>query len=233
MLKQLLTFVYPQTCFACNRELRADETQVCMHCQQDIPTFDFEKMEGNEAEKNPVFQLFWGKSNVHYATSCYEYVKGEKLQNLIHELKYKGRKNLAKFFGEIMAREINVNLKFQDIDAICFVPSSQQKTRKRGYNQAQELATSISKSAGKPCLDILAKKKNTASQTSKNVHDRHFNLENSFAINKKVTLLNNCKHILLIDDVITTGATLNACAKIIEGNFDVKVSVLTLAFRHL
>lgn len=233
MLKQLLTFVYPQTCFACDRELRAQETQVCLHCQQDIPAFDFENHSENDAEKNPVFQLFWGKSNVHYATSCYEYIKGEKLQKLIHELKYKGRKKLALYFGEIMAQEITTNIKFQDIDTICFVPSSVQKTRKRGYNQAQELAKAISKSIGKPCLNILIKRKNTTSQTSKNVHDRHFNLENSFSINNKFILPENCKHILLVDDVITTGATLNACAKIIEMNFDVKVSVLTIAFRHV
>jgi ComF family protein len=233
MFKHFLTYIYPQLCFSCERELRAGEKLVCLHCEQDIPVYLNDGTEVLSQEENCISQLFWGKSEVSYATSCYSYIKGEKLQKLIHELKYKGRKRLANYFGEIMAEEIKDNIKFSDIDAICFVPSSKNKTRVRGYNQAQELAKSISKSVGKPSLHLLLKKKNTTSQTNKSVIERHYNLENSFSINSKIDLSKDCKHVLLIDDVITTGATLNACAKVILDAFEVKVSVLTLAYRHI
>ncbi|MFT6715830.1 MAG: ComF family protein [Saprospiraceae bacterium] len=233
MFRQLFTFIYPRLCSSCERELRDDEKHVCLHCSQDIPPFVPEQDHNDGHSLNPMFQLFWGKSDVQYATSCYQYIKGEKLQKLVHELKYNGRKNLASYFGEMMAQEIKNNSKLCDIDAICFVPSSKQKIRVRGYNQAQELAISISKYIDKPSLDLLMKKKNTASQTTKNVHDRHLNLEKSFSINKKLPFPPQCDHVLLIDDVITTGATLNACAKLILSEFDVKVSVLTLAYRHV
>jgi len=233
MFRQIFTFIYPKLCFSCERELRGDERFVCLHCEQDIPSFTFKNNDKHTDVENPVFQLFWGKSEVQYATSCYEYIKGEKLQKLIHELKYNGRKNLANYFGEIMAQEIGSNPKLIDVDIICFVPSSKQKIRKRGYNQAEVLANSIAQHISKPSLNLLIKKKNTASQTSKNVHDRHCNLENSFTVNKKTTLPNNAKHLLLIDDVITTGATLNTCAKVLLSEFHVKISVLTLAYRNV
>ena len=233
MFKQLFTFIYPKLCFSCDRELRGDERFICLHCEQDIPIFTSINNWNNVDTENPVFQLFWGKSEVQYATSCYEYIKGEKLQKLIHELKYNGRKSLANYFGEIMAEEIKSNPKLNDVDTLCFVPSSKQKIRKRGYNQAEELANSIARHIDKPSSNVLIKLKNTASQTSKNVHDRHCNLENSFTVNNKKTLPNNTKHLLLIDDVITTGATLNACAKVLLSEFHVKISVLTLAYRNV
>jgi len=233
MIKQLLSFIYPKLCFACERELRGDETQVCLHCQEDIPVYGKDQ-DKSQSNSNTVFQLFWGKSNVQYATSCFEYVKGEKLQRLIHELKYKGQRNLAKYFGEIMANEITNNHHFSCVDAICFVPSSKQKTRTRGYNQAEELAKTISKLTEIPTLDILAKRKETTSQTDKNVHDRHFNLQKSFALKKsKGSPTKQHQHVLLVDDVITTGATLNACANVLLTNSNVRVSVLTLAYRNI
>jgi ComF family protein len=233
MIKQLLSFIYPQLCFACERELRGDETHVCLHCQEDIPSYNNDQST-TLSDMNSVFQLFWGKSDVLYATSCFEYIKGEKLQLLIHELKYKGQRNLAKYFGEFMVKEITTNNHFSTIDAICFVPSSKRKTRVRGYNQAEELAKTISRMTKIPTVDALVKKKNTSSQTDKNVHERHFNLQNTFALKKtKKSPIKQIKHVLLVDDVITTGATLNACATVLLADLKVEVSVLTLAYRNI
>ncbi len=232
MLNHLFSFIYPSLCYSCERELRGDEKQICLHCEEDIPSFEAHS-EMNGFKDNPVHQLFWGKSDVSYATSCYEYIKGEKLQNLVHQLKYKGQRDLADYFAKIMAQEIESNHRLKSVDGICYVPSSKRKTKQRGYNQAQELAKSISKLNAIPVANLLVKQKNTSSQTSKNVNERHVNLENSFALNKKEKQPSAFKHILLIDDVITTGATLNACAKIILKEYRAEVSVLTLAYRHI
>ncbi len=231
MLKQILTFIYPKLCYACDRELRHPETHVCLHCQEDIPVLSEEHQHHNN--ENRVLQLFWGKSEVDYATSCFLYVKGEKLQTLIHELKYKGAQDLAKYFGKIMSDHFAKNENFKEVKAICYVPSNKQKIKNRGYNQAEKLASVISSQTSLPCLNLLIKKKETDSQTSKSVHDRHLNLDKSFSINPKSKLPTHCYHVLLIDDVITSGATLNACANTLRKQLNLKVSVLTLAFRDI
>lgn len=228
MIRQLLSFVYPKLCSSCDEPLRFDESYICWHCLEDLPDFSTLK-----PDNNPAFQLFWGKSDVQYASSCFEFIKGEKLQGLIHEFKYQGRQNLAEHFGKIMAHHFLNNPYFWTIDAICYVPLTNKKEKNRGYNQARELANGIHKELNLPVLNLLHKNTQTVSQTSKNVHERHENLRNSFSPNLNPLLLKNTKHVLLVDDVMTTGATLNACAQQLINQLHLKVSVLTLAFRNV
>ena len=126
MLSELLSIIYPSQCYGCAREIRASENQICLHCLHGLCDF-----EANHDEP-VVFQLFWGKSNINYATSCYSFIKGEPLQNLIHEFKYKGNKKLAHEFGTQMGKFILSNSEFQDVDALSYVPTSKKKKRKRG-----------------------------------------------------------------------------------------------------
>lgn len=229
MLNNLFTYVYPKLCLCCERELRHQEKFVCMHCESDFyPTNFLEKSE------NPVFQLFWGKVSVEYASACFNFIKGEKLQNFIHEFKYKGQKKLANFFGQIMSDYFLSCDFFEGIDGICFVPSSRSKIRQRGYNQAEELAKAIAKNTDLPVLkNLLLKSKSKQSQTNKNVFERFENMLFTFEITEKSKKHFPYKHLLLVDDVITTGATLEACATLIIKELNCKVSVLTLAYRNI
>ncbi len=229
MLQNLLTFVYPKLCLSCNRELRAKEKFVCLHCESDFYPTNF-----NEKSENPVFQLFWGKVNVEYASACFNFIKGEKLQDFIHEFKYKGQKNLAEFFGYIMADYMANSTFFKGVDAICFVPSSKAKIRQRGYNQAEELAKVMAKKSKLPLVKkMLIKSKSKQSQTNKNVFERFENMQFTFEIPEKTKTNFPYQHILLIDDVITTGATLEACASLLIKELNCKVSILTLAYRNI
>lgn len=201
--------------------MRESENKICLHCSSDLSYFKVID------EENPIEQLFWGKAKIEQGDACFNFVKGEKTQKLIHDFKYKGNKKLAHYFGELMSTKSEI---FNTIDLICPVPSTNKKTRKRGYNQAEELAKSLAKTTNTPMKILLKKKKEKGSQTSKDVYHRHLELSESFTLNKIPT---QAKHILLIDDVITSGATLNSCAEIIEKENDVKISVLALAFRNI
>lgn len=229
MLREILTFVYPKLCISCERELRADEGWVCLHCENDFSPTNYKKN-----EENPVFQLFWGKVNIEYASACFDFIKGENLQQLIHEFKYKGKIQLAPFFGKIMANYIQNSKNYEGIDAILFVPSSKEKIRKRGYNQAEELAKSIAKELQLPVINsLLIKSKNRQSQTTKTVLERYQNMENTFEIKEKGKTGIHYQHFLLVDDVITTGATVESCASALKKIMKVKVSVLALAYRNI
>ncbi len=225
MLSALLPIIYPSQCSGCAREIRATENQICLHCLHGLCDFETN-------HDSPVFQLFWGKSDVVHATSCYSFIKGEALQHLIHEFKYKGNKKLAREFGIQMGNIILSSTEFKDVDSLCYVPTSKRKERQRGYNQAHELCKGVALACLLPIVPFVKRTNKVRSQTSKKVHDRHKQLESSFYANPKSSE-GNYKHILLIDDVITTGATLSICSKIIIKEFNLKVSVLALAYRDI
>ena len=229
MISNLLSFIYPKLCLSCERELRTDEKLICLHCEFDLyPTLFLKK------EENPVFQLFWGKVNIEYASSCFNFIKGENLQEFIHEFKYKGHKNLAEFFGRKMSNYLKDSNLFDGIDAVCYVPSSKSKIKQRGYNQAEELAKVIAKQLNISLLkNIIIKQKSSKSQTDKNVFERYKNMESTFEISKKSKQIFESKHLLLVDDVVTTGATLEACACLLIKELNCKVSILTLAYRNI
>ena len=123
---------------------------------------------------------------------------------------------------------------FDGIDAVCYVPSSKSKIKQRGYNQAEELAKVIAKQLNISLLkNIIIKQKSSKSQTDKNVFERYKNMESTFEISKKSKQIFESKHLLLVDDVVTTGATLEACACLLIKELNCKVSILTLAYRNI
>lgn len=221
-------FLYPHLCSGCGREIRHPENRICLHCQHDLSYF-----QTVSTLENPITQLFWGKVDLNDASACFNYIKGEKLQQLIHQFKYKGQRNHSTFFGEILAQKIPQLLNYESIDFLCPIPSTRKKTKKRGYNQAEELCKACSQITGIPYLNLLIKRREKGSQTTKNVHDRHQELANSFALNPSNKLDLTGKHILLIDDVITSGATFCACAMRLRTAYNVKISLLALAYRNI
>jgi ComF family protein len=220
----VLGLFYPQLCITCGERLISQEKYLCMKCWFDIPISRFE----NENE-NKVAQLFWGRVQIEHATSYFNYRKGSRYQKLIHFIKYKGLKELGletgRRFGDILAEAEN----FNQVDKIVPVPLHPKKHKKRGFNQSEWIALGISESLNKPMLENnLYRKIFTSTQTRKNRFERWQNVEGIFGIKNPEEFEN--QHVLIVDDVVTTGSTLEACAYELLKVSGVKVSIATLAF---
>jgi len=194
----------------------------CLSCELNFSEFLPLDFQGNEIE-----QLFWGKAKLETCFAPYQFLKQENLQHLIHEFKYNSNYSLADRLGKLLG-EKSQHL-FHDCDLISFVPMHKRKERKRGYNQGELLANGVGISLGKPVADILIRTVRSDSQTDKGVYDRYQNMQNKFELDSRYL---DIKHVLLVDDVITTGATLAACANVLNSR-GIKVSILCLAFRSL
>jgi|TARA_B110000261_G_scaffold163360_1_gene209208 ComF family protein len=225
MLHVLFSALYPVNCLSCDIPLVRGEKEFCLVCLSGFKPLCFLAQ-----NYNPIAQLFWGKSSIHFATAVYDYIKSEKLSQLIHIFKYSGNKEIGFLFGEIMAEYFPQINALKDVDLVTFVPMHSKKKKKRGYNQAEELANSFAKKTNIPVRKLIFRTENTLTQTEKDVYGRFENMLGKFnvlAFHKKLN------HILIIDDVITTGATLISCAELLKGKYNCKVSVFTLAYRNL
>ncbi len=224
MLKSLLHLLYPNLCVACNKQLLPAERYLCLGCQMQLPeTNDHLYLE------NGVEKTLWGRIPFERAFSFLFFNQKGTTQKLLHELKYKGNEELAIYLGEIYGQKIRKTAESHGIDSIVAVPLHASKLRKRGYNQSLAFANGISEVLGIENLsDLMVRRKATATQTQKNRTERWQNVENIFAINQAQMFEN--KHILLVDDVITTGATLESCASAIVKNCKCRISIASIAF---
>lgn len=219
----LLFLFYPKVCLLCPNPLVKGEHLVCTNCMVNLPktTFVFGK-------HNMVEQIFWGRIKIKAGIALYWFEKGGKVQHLLHELKYKGKQEVGIQFGRYLGREIIKTSEAKEIDVICPVPLHPKKLKRRGYNQSYCIAKGIAEVLLKPVLPhAIARTSYTETQTKKSKIDRWENVKDVFTISQPDFV--DHKHILLVDDVTTTGATLEACAKAFNG-LDVEISVATLAY---
>jgi len=178
---------------------------------------------------NLVAQVFWGRVYLEQAVSWFYFSKGSKYQSAIHKLKYQGRNDIAVYLGQEFGYQLGRATSFQIPDVLIPVPLHPKKMKKRGYNQSEEIAKGLSEALNIPLLSkVLLKSDNTKTQTNLSRFDRYLNVSESFTLNY-IELIEN-KHIFLIDDVLTTGATLEACASKLLEIEGVKVSAGTLAW---
>ena len=223
MLKGFVGLFWPNVCACCASGLTRGEEYICSHCMYELPATNFHK-----EDDNPVAQIFWGRATVQHATSGYYFRKGNRIQKLIHQVKYSGQKEM----GRVLGREIGKSLRdscFNDVDLIAPVPLHQQKYRKRGYNQSEWIAFGVAETLNKPLdAQTLVRRVFTATQTRKKRFERWVNVDSGFGLTTPDSFTG--KHILLIDDVITTGATLEACIHAVLSANEAKVSVATLAW---
>jgi ComF family protein len=215
--------VFPEICPACSEPLRRGEKCLCTSCRFRLPRTKY-----HEDPNNPVVKHFWGKVKVEAASAYYHFGKGEKVQRVIHHLKYKGRKDVGEFTGELFGYEIMNTPPFSGVDLIVPVPLHLSKLRQRGYNQSDSFAEGIAKAMGvRFDPNALKRVKATSTQTRKHRFERHENVDKVFMVSEADKLVG--KHILLVDDVITTGATLIACAESLLEVSGTKVSIGALA----
>ena len=177
---------------------------------------------------NPVERTFWGKMPLERATSYFFYHKGSDFRRILHQLKYGGRKDIGVMMGRFIAAELAATDFFREVDVIVPVPLHPRKQKLRGYNQSECIAQGIAAVTGIP-IDTLSvvRNKHTDTQTHKSAYERWENVEGIFSLHRPE--LFKGKHILIVDDVLTTGATTTACADAFSGIEGLHISVLTLA----
>lgn len=225
-VNDLLELFFPSLCITCGNRLVSQEKYLCLQCWHDLPVSNF-----HLDAQNKVAQLFWGRVQIAQASAFFHFRKGSQYQQLIHFIKYKGLKELGfetgRRFGHILAdSEV-----FNGVDLIVPVPLHIKKLKKRGYNQSEWIARGMAESMNKPVFTgNLYRKTYASTQTKKNRFERWQNVDGIFAINDPTEF--SGKHILLVDDVVTTGATLEACAAQILTQ-DTRISIATLAFADL
>ncbi|MAY83932.1 MAG: amidophosphoribosyltransferase [Flavobacteriales bacterium] len=223
MINLLLDIIYPPSCEACGTLIPSRSELLCIKCRLNLSRTDYHKL-----RRNPVAQHFWGRLQVERATSFLHFREQSICQQLIHKLKYEGRPDIGVALGRLLASELKVNGFFEEIDLILPIPMHKAKQKKRGYNQAERLAYGVAlQTSIEISTDHLLKGIHTESQTKKGRAKRFENVRDSFSLQNERDL--DSKHILLIDDVITTGSTLEACGRLLKDRLDCRLSILTLA----
>ena len=218
-----LHLFYPYTCTGCGTDLLQEGNLLCLKCLSQLPVTNFAQF-----KDNPIEKMFWGRLPLEAAHSEFYFSKESLIQRLIHQLKYKGNTDIGFYLGELMGNSLLTGGRFNNIDALIPLPLYPDKERKRGYNQAAIICDGISASMNVPVIrSNVLRQRHTDTQTKKHRTERWQNVVGSFMINDKSKLKG--KNLLLVDDVITTGATLEACGSVITAIEAVKLSIATLA----
>lgn len=224
MIRSLLHLFYPHTCEACGRDLSAREEILCLRCAYALPVTGFQHM-----PDNPVEKAFHGRIALRRASAGYFFRQHSRLQGLIHAFKYKGRQDIAMYLGRQLGLQLRQSDWWQQVSLVLPVPLNAAKQRHRGYNQAAVLAEGIAAVLGcgsKP--DVLARSPLSSTQTTRSRLERWENVSTVFLLKDATAIAN--KHVLLVDDVLTTGATVEACAQALMSAGNVEVSVCSLAY---
>jgi ComF family protein len=200
----LLHLFFPHTCTSCGNDIMRNESVLCMRCMDAMPETNFE-----QHPHNPVEKIFWGRLPLVSATAQFYFTKESLMQHLMHQFKYRGNKDLGLQFGRIMGVQVKKSGRFET-DALVPLPLFPAKEKRRGYNQATVLCEGMAEIMNLPVLDkVIARPQHTETQTKKGRIERWKNMEGKFVLTDPDAIRN--KHLLLVDDVVTTGATLEAC----------------------
>ncbi|NDV47168.1 ComF family protein [Paludibacter sp. 221] len=219
----LLNLMYPAVCLVCGRLLVGEERCLCLECLHNMPKTNYHLQ-----DDNPVEERLWGKVPIQRGSSFFFFQKGSSFQKILHCLKYKNDTEVGLVLGKFAGIDLLQSPDFATVDVIVPVPLHPKKLKKRGYNQSEWIGKGLSEAMNKPQnTESLIRVRENVSQTQKSVYERYENTEGIFELKDKNTF--EGKHILLVDDVLTTGSTLEACAKALLQTKDIKISVFTLA----
>lgn len=222
---RLLDLISPRLCVVCGNRLAVTEETLCSKCYLHLPRTDF----GHDLYENVMAKLFWGQMAIEKATALFYYEPHAETAQILYEMKYKNHPEIGVVMGRMMAKELMRNGLFEGIDAIVPVPLARKRERQRGYNQSLELARGVSEVTGLPIANkVVRRTKFVGSQTQRGRWERNENVEDVFELVDSDSI--SGKHLLLIDDVVTTGATIIACAQEMRKASNVKFSVLALGY---
>ena len=226
MFHDFLNLLYPKLCHACDSSLKSNEDILCTSCLHAIPVAD------HHLEKdNPVEKIFFGRIRVENATSLLLFEKKGMVQKLIHNLKYRGHEEIGSFLGAWLGSELKQIPEWQQVTTIIPVPLHKKKLKIRGYNQVTGFGRDLAKALEVPFRDdILLKVSATQTQTLKKRLARWGSIDETFVLENSSSLEN--AHVLLVDDLVTTGATLEACAQKLLNIPQMKISIATMAVTH-
>ncbi len=223
----LLSLLLPRTCPACGKSLKDWEECLCLICLGRLPVTNF-----HSEPDNPMAEMFWGRVKLLQAIAWFYFRKGSAYQDVLHKLKYNDRPDIGFLMGKQYGYELRQSQDFVRPDLLIPVPLNPKKQRKRGFNQSEAIAKGLSDGLGISLASrALTRPLATSTQTRKSRYDRYLNVSGKFKVTDAALLEN--KHVLLIDDVITTGATLEACAEELLAVQGVVVSVAALAWARL
>ena len=216
--------LFPRICYGCGNHLVKNEHLICTECYVVIPRTNFHTKKDNLAE-----QVFYGRCKIESAAAFSYFNKGSRIRKLIHSLKYDGIREIGHELGKIYGLSLKSSGFLDGVDFIVPVPLHKSKERTRGFNQSETIAVGISEATGLPLItNAIERRFATLTQTKHSKTDRWDNVEGVFALKNQELLAG--KHILLVDDVITTGATMESCVNEILKAENAKVSLVALAY---
>lgn len=223
-LIDLLMLFFPSNCLVCGLRLHAPGDILCFMCEMALPRTGF-----RDPENNPVSKIFWGRVSVSAGTSLFRFEKGSAYQTLLHDLKYRGNRRAGLYLGRLLGHELK-NSSFADSDLLVPVPLHRLRLKRRGFNQSELIARGVSEITGIPVESHFLKRHSyQRSQTSMNRQERFENMTLAFSLGNKTPDLHE-KKILIIDDIITTGATLEACSRVLLSEFKCQIYIATISY---
>ena len=217
----------PRECAVCRKALDADESWLCRKCLAALPRTRFEEVDFNTME-----QLFAGKVPIERATAYFYYEKGAPYSSILHDIKYHSLPEMGLWLAAHAVDDMAGSGFFDGIDAVTAVPLHRSKLARRGYNQSEYLARGIAQALGVPYIEALKAVRPHSTQTRKGALERWLNIQGNYALRGDGSALSG-KHILLVDDVVTTGSTLTVCATLLKSIPGVQVSIFTLSAARL
>jgi len=222
ILSDAVYALFPQQCAVCGKPLVRSEEICCLNCLIDFPFIK------NDTSDNPISELLYGRFPFEKASSFFYYRKQGPYSELLHKLKYSGRKDIGIWLGTLYGEQLLASQFFSDIDAIIPVPVHKKRLKQRGYNQALCICNGIHSVSGIPVVEAVQRVKFNGSLVHKTSEERWNAMQSAFVSKKE--LLKDCTHALLVDDVLTTGATIEATANAIFQECNIKISVCSLGF---
>ncbi|WP_240410372.1 ComF family protein [Hymenobacter oligotrophus] len=224
-LSDFIALIFPRTCLACEQALSRGEQHICTTCRTALPYTDYHLLAPAE---NPLAPRFWGRVPVEQVLSYLRFLRRGRVQHLLHQLKYRGQSEVGVALGKMYGQELASSGNLADIDLVVPVPLHRRKLAKRGYNQADAFAEGLAASLQVPwSAQALRRNSYTSTQTKKNRAERWENVANVFEVTEPAAVTG--KHVLVVDDVLTTGATLEACAQQLLQAGAARVSIATIA----
>lgn len=234
VVKDALNFFFPRYCWICGRRLSIGESHLCSSCLLELPRTNYHVRPDNAME-----QLFWGSFDLVHATAFFYYHRGSATSEILYLLKYGHCPDIGKYMASVFAQEIlfeegrGACSFFQNIDYLIPVPLSEEKKKSRGYNQCDAICEGLSEVTHIPvCKDVVKRKVSNSTQTRKSRVERSLNVEQIFCVDQAKHVLLEGKHVLLVDDVCTTGATLKSMAQVLAAIPKIRISVLTLGLAN-